>query len=123
MKRTLLALAVLAVSTSLLAVEPIHPQPKDTPSDVSFQKDKPPLNRKNDSRLPPHFDKNILDVTVTSDNPEETIKKITTILPSEKGKQYSIHIAITELPTLKEEIKPPKDVSEKPAIEENKVKN
>lgn len=99
MKKTLLSLVLLTLTSTAFAVEPAKPE--NTVPDV---------NQKTfhvKSNVPLDHHKPLLDITINSNNPEETIKKITTFFPEEKGKQYSVHVSITELPELKDNTQKP----------------
>ncbi|OCG28467.1 hypothetical protein A9G11_10610 [Gilliamella sp. wkB108] len=116
MKKTLLSLALITLSATVFAAEPAHTQAGNASSEAA---------KTHHAKL--DHQNNLLDITINSDNPEETIKKITSLFPYEKGKQYSLHVSITEFPAVKEEIQktqPPTSAPTIPPVNtENKTPN
>lgn len=119
MKKTLLSLALITLTSTAFANEPIK-SVENTAAEAN--QNTKTFHGKN--HLPLNHQKPLLDITITSNNPEETIKKITTFFPEEKGKQYSVHVSITELPELNDNTqKPQTEQTPETNTQENNAQN
>ncbi|MGE0970243.1 hypothetical protein ACQFN5_10490 [Klebsiella sp. WOUb02] len=103
MKRTIIA---LLATVSIAAASAFAADKSETPAPARDNGGQPPFEMTQERGpmpipIPPR--KPVLfSATVASDNPTDTINKLTTLIPASKARHYEVHVEVVAVPDMAE---------------------